>query len=276
MRWDMHTSCGLREKNEDSVSMCFLRGREEFKEYICDLKCGDKDWEHGAVAILRDNKILSVDGKMEVAHIENEPDAFHIFAVADGLGGHLRGEVASEWAVRSIIGWVFYEFISGSSLRDAFVNSYATADEYIREKAAENAGTTLVMAVIWSGNLYISNIGDSRGYVFKDRKLIRKTKDHTFVQSLVDAGVITEEEAREHPKRNVLLKALGMGKPKPDIYEVGKDWDSFLLCSDGFSNVFSDGEIAQLVTERKNAKEMVQMAIERGSDDNVSVVVVRR
>ena len=269
MKWDLYTDKGIRGNNEDSCGAGFLQG----DKYLMDLWIDDKELEKTTKFSIEGSK-LKLQDTGESVEIDHLPKNFYAFAVADGLGGHAQGEVASEWAIRSFIPMIFYKIVNGKNeVQNLIEESYAIAGGYIKEHISAEAGTTLVSAVVIDDKLYVANLGDSRCYVFKDGKLVMRTKDHSFVQSLVDAGVITEEEAREHPKRNILLKALGMDNSKPDVYKLGDNWDSFLLCSDGFSGVFTDEEILELMKEERSAKGLVELAIERGSDDNVSVIV---
>ncbi len=272
MKWDIYTDKGVRGNNEDSCGAGFLQE----DKYLMELWVDDKEFEKITKFSIEGSKLKSHDTG-ESAEIAYLPKSFYAFAVADGLGGHAQGEVASEWAIRSFIPVIFYKMVTGEGeVQKLIEKSYAIAENSIKEHISSDAGTTLVSAIVIDDKLYVANVGDSRCYVFKDGKLVMRTKDHSFVQSLVDAEVITEEEAREHPKRNILLKALGMDNSKPDVYELGDNWNSVFLCSDGFSGVFSDEEILELMNKKLDAKELVDLALERGSDDNVSVVVVRK
>ncbi len=119
-------------------------------------------------------------------------------------------------------------------------------------------------------------MGDSRSYVVSSGKLILRTKDHSFVQSLVDAGAIDEEEARTHPRKNILTRVLGDDPNEPDIYSVGDVWDTVMLCSDGACGVMSDDEIMRLVIVDGKAKTIVEMSLAKGSQDNSTAILMSR
>jgi serine/threonine protein phosphatase PrpC len=199
-----------------------------------------------------------------------------VAAVADGLGGHEGGEVASYWAVREFLTNLIVDLRSGTDMVAAIRTAYAKADAGVTAHAAKGSATTLTAAIVDHGRLYLGNVGDSRCYVVSSGKLILRTMDHSFVRSLVDAGAIDEEEARTHPRKNIITRALGSDPKEPDIYCIGDDWDTVLLCSDGVCSVMSDDEIMRLVIVDGKAKTIVEMSLAKGGQDNSTAILLNK
>lgn len=137
-------------------------------------------------------------------------------------------------------------------------------------------GTTLVVAIVTKDYLLFGNIGDSSGYVVKNKQLHKITTDHTLVNLLVKSGELTEEEAKEHPRKNVLMKALGANvNVEMDIFNVEKDVDGVFLCSDGLTNMLDDDQIVKVLNDNLSCEEKMQKLIykcnNRGGNDNISV-----
>jgi serine/threonine protein phosphatase PrpC len=200
-----------------------------------------------------------------------------VFAVADGMGGHQHGEIASAEAVRILGETLRPETLDGDGGDD--MNALFDAiDGSIQEKAT-GGGTTLVAATVVDGLLTVAHLGDSRGYLVRDGKLHRLTTDDSLVESLVTAGRITPAESRVHPRRNVLLKALGPGRgDSPHILSM-RFWvgDVLMLCSDGLHGVVDDDAIAREIAAAASVEEacdrLVKAAYAGGAPDNVSVVM---
>lgn len=205
----------------------------------------------------------------------------HMLVVADGMGGHAAGELASATAVAT-----FAELDReppGDQVLTALADAVDQAhDELSRviSGAPDFAGMgTTVTAMSWEGDrVALAHVGDSRAYLLRDGELSQLTKDHTFVQTLVDAGRITQEEAAVHEKRNLLIKALdGVHHVEPDLSmrEV-KAGDRFLLCSDGLSGVLTPAELHELLSSGDptgTVTSLVERALEAGAPDNVTCVV---
>ena len=137
-------------------------------------------------------------------------------------------------------------------------------------------GTTLVLAVLTNQFLLFGNIGDSSGYVFKNERIHKITTDHTLVNLLVKSGELTEEEAKDHPRKNVLMRALGATtKVEMDIFDVERDVDGVMLCSDGLTNMLDDDQISKVLCEKTSVEEKLTKLIiksnNRGGTDNISV-----
>ncbi|HIQ93734.1 TPA: Stp1/IreP family PP2C-type Ser/Thr phosphatase [Candidatus Ventrenecus stercoripullorum] len=210
----------------------------------------------------------------------------YLLVVADGMGGHRAGEVASSLAVTHL-GKRFSGASSIGSMLDAvnwLNDNVSEINEAILEYAKNHfdstgLGTTLVLALLTKDYLIFGNIGDSSGFVIKNHKLHKVTHDHTLVNLLVEAGDLTEEEAKVHPKRNVLMKALGAAeKVELDIFEVEKDVDGLLLCSDGLTTMMTKEQIEKILEEDLTIEEKVAKMIKkcnaRGGNDNISIALL--
>lgn len=206
--------------------------------------------------------------------------AGNVFAVADGMGGHQAGEIASELALKTALRNLKKDLPPGDRIKQAF----NIANNQVINRANRNAGqfgmgTTLTLALIEDGDLWIGHIGDSRAYLFSRGELTQVTEDHTLVAHLVKEGEIDIAEAGNHPKRHVITKAIG-SQPMvdPDVFPVKiGPGDRLLLCSDGLTTMLDDSEIASVVAVRdpqEAASELVSRANAKGGHDNITVVVV--
>ena len=209
-----------------------------------------------------------------------------LLAVADGMGGHRGGEIASSIAI-SHIGKRFMEISSLGNKEDAInwiKDVVSEANVQIYKYTNENPesagmGTTLVLAVLTNQFLLFGNIGDSSGYVFKNERIHKITTDHTLVNLLVKSGELTEEEAKDHPRKNVLMRALGATtKLEMDIFDVERDVDGVMLCSDGLTNMLDDEQISKVLCEKTSVEEKLTKLIiksnNRGGTDNISVAYI--
>ena len=212
----------------------------------------------------------------------------YLLAVADGMGGHRGGEIASSIAI-SNIGKSFRDLGRLGTKEDAILwikNVVSEANVQIYKYTEENPesagmGTTIVMALLTKDYLLFGNIGDSSGYVYKDKHIHKITNDHTLVNLLVKSGEITEEEAKEHPRKNVLMKALGATtNVDMDIFDVETDVEGIFLCSDGLTNMLDDEQISKVLSENLSIEEKVNKLIikanNRGGTDNISVAFLKK
>ena len=206
-----------------------------------------------------------------------------LIAVADGMGGHAGGEVASKVAITTltqILPLLNNDEMDSESLEDFLLTALVEVDDEIRITAEANdrlsgMGTTLTSIALYRGKAYVLHAGDSRAYRLRGKEFTQLTKDHSVVQELIDAGTITEDEAAVHPQRSVLTNVLmGHGNITPLLleYEV-KDGDKFLLCSDGLNNVVSNSEIHELMDKPDAINSLISLTYERGAPDNVTVVI---
>ena len=205
-----------------------------------------------------------------------------LYAVADGMGGHAAGEVASQQAVSAL----FEKYYASPSaeiierMKEAIET--ANAEVYAQaslDRAKAGMGTTLVAAVLQGDDLYVANVGDSRAYLAREQSIEQVTRDHSWVNEQVQAGIITEQEAREHLYRNIITRSLGT-KPEVDIdffQRKLQPGDVLVLCCDGLSNEVQDDEIARIVSTnsaQKATQKLIDLANQRGGPDNVTAVVV--
>ena len=219
--------------------------------------------------------------------LKNQNDDY-LLAIADGMGGHSAGEVASAIAI-SYLGKHFTETFFNMSKVDAVnwirncVNEINTLISQHEKEHPESKGmgTTLVMAVLTKDYLLLGNIGDSSGFVMKDDKLHKVTYDHTLVNLLVSAGELTQEEAKDHPKKNVLMKALGASlKIDVDIFDCDMEISQIMLCSDGLTNMLDKDQIEKVLLEDIEIEDrvikLIKKANNRGGTDNISVAYLIR
>lgn len=200
--------------------------------------------------------------------------------VADGHGAGMRGGAASRYAAHKIMAEYYdsQEPDLGLRLRQAIQAANADLYEYASEQPElVKLGTTVVAAAIRGEQMHVAAVGDSRAYYIRDGELHRVTRDHTLVQQLVDEGAIAPEEAREHPRRDVVLRTLGsQPEVEIDLYDLRlKPDDAILLCTDGLTEALRDDEIARVVANaspRQAAERLVQKVTDRGGADNVTVV----
>ncbi len=202
-----------------------------------------------------------------------------LFAVADGMGGHEAGEIASEITVNTLAE------LAPSHLDAEGLTAAVEAANYNVMKAPrqgigrDGMGTTLTAAMLEGERLLIAQVGDSRAYLLHKGHLQQITRDHSLMADLIEAGQITPEEARVHPNRSVITRAIGSDiHMRPDIYELNVDaGDRILLCSDGLSSMISNNAIESIMRRQSDAQhcadELVTAALENGGADNVTVVV---
>lgn len=216
---------------------------------------------------------------------ERNEDAFHVgehlFVVADGMGGHKAGHVASNMATDLLAERT--ESISadpGSVLKESV--AIANHDIFVRstsEAKLSGMGTTVTAVFIQLGKLTVAQVGDSRAYRYRAGALTQMSTDHSLVQSMVDSGEITQAQAESHPHRFILTRALGV-EPTVEIdsfEEEVSDGDRFLLCSDGLTNVVSDETISDVLSSESDegaVRRLIELTKDGGAPDNVTAVVI--
>ena len=207
----------------------------------------------------------------------------YLMAVADGMGGHRAGEVASSLAITYLsrhFNETFYDLTKEEAIN--WINECVDSINMEIFKYQENhsdsvgMGTTLVLALLTKDYLLFGNIGDSSGLVLKDRELHKITVDHSLVNLLVEAGEITPEEAINHPRKNVLMKAIGASeKIEADIFDCDMDIDGILLSSDGLTNMLDFSKIEDVLNSKMEIEEkiveLITKANNAGGTDNISV-----
>ncbi|MGL4623477.1 MAG: Stp1/IreP family PP2C-type Ser/Thr phosphatase [Culicoidibacterales bacterium] len=211
-----------------------------------------------------------------------------VLAVADGMGGHHAGEVASQIAMESVAQAVTYlpAQFNKTAAKQWLVEIFEHANQKIYEEALNDPskrgmGTTLIIAIFHQNFLLVANLGDSRAYLVQENEIMQVTEDQTFVNQLVKMGQISIEEAAHHPQRNVLLQALGTElKIEVDLYDIDyQQVYGLLLCSDGLTDMVSDFEILAIfqhfATAQETGEELIHFANEKGGKDNISVAIAQ-
>ena len=210
-----------------------------------------------------------------------------VFIVADGMGGHAAGEVASEMAVRIVAqelgdptGHSDEEL--ADSLRQAIQRANAAIfDRTLTEHDKRGMGTTTTVLVLSGSRYLVGQVGDSRAYQLRDRRLVQLTKDHSYVQEQVDAGYLTPEQARTHPYSNVITRCVGANSEvTPDVYVGGlRAGDRYLLASDGLTGMLEDSDLQSALITYDGPQDLVDALIvdanHRGGLDNITAIVVR-
>lgn len=235
----------------------------------------------------RNHSITNV-GKVRSANEDNFGDAItpngHLFVVCDGMGGHVGGAKASSIAVASITEYFMREqygnVIQAIDRALSFANEQIFASA-LSEPELKGMGTTAVVLIVSGNDCFIGHVGDSRIYLKSNNKLHRITKDHSFVQTLVDSGVISDDEAESHPNKNQILKALGTSSvvegtisQMPIQVKVG---DVFLLCSDGLNGMVNDKGIEMMLQGnnlQQAGDDLIRAALDAGGNDNVTATIV--
>ncbi len=206
-----------------------------------------------------------------------------LFIVADGMGGHAAGEVASEIAVDTV-SYAYYQE-DNDDAAVSLMRAIKRANTLIHQRAAENMlrsgmGTTCVAGVLRGSTAYIANVGDSRTYIVRNGQVRQVSQDHSWVAEQVRAGLLTEDQARSHAQRNVITRCLGtQSDVEVDIFaEPLQEGDSFILCSDGLSGFVSDDDLLAIVNQyvpQESVYHLVERANENGGPDNITAIVVR-
>ena len=236
----------------------------------------------GQVRTVDEDSILAADLSFGV---NSESSKFLLLAVADGMGGHAKGEEASKIALNAIAGAVIPDLLNNTPFTKILEKGIQNANQDILDYTAENPeasgmGTTSVCAVVKDNQIHLANVGDSRAYRVSDDEICRVTKDHSYVQALIDEGDITEEQAREHPRKNEITRAVGiMPSIEVDTMKLTLDSDeSLLLCCDGVIAHLSDDDIHKIIRDSPDpqtaCQEIVDMANERGGSDNISLIIL--
>lgn len=229
--------------------------------------------------------VISDVGKVRSNNQDSAYCGRHLFVVADGMGGHAGGDVASSITVNQLVE-ADRVYATPEEALEQLRESMLTANEVLASTVAQypelsGMGTTCSAFVTVGAKLAMAHIGDSRIYVWRDNQLTQVTKDHTFVQKLVDSGRITPEEAAVHPRRNVVMRVLGDVDLDPDIDVAiidARPGDRWLICSDGLSGVVLEKQLTDILTKTPNrdraATRLLQAALDNGAPDNVSILLV--
>ena len=235
-------------------------------------------------------EIMEWIGLTDVGKVrKNNEDAYYVpestetfFLLADGMGGHLGGERASFLAISTISEEL--KKCSKHRIKTEILNAVYKANKKIYQESLQNPdfhgmGTTLSLLYVMENKIYYTNVGDSRIYLLKDDNFIQLTRDDSFVNYLVDVGEITEEEAEDHPRKNVLTKALGTSEDFDlTVHEkVTEPGEKFLLCSDGLSTMVPFEKIKEIMMEhpiKEGAHVLMQEALDHGGCDNITLLLI--
>jgi serine/threonine protein phosphatase PrpC len=237
---------------------------------------------------LNEDSLLSLTTTM-AGNSGNLP--FGLYIVADGMGGHQFGEVASNAAIRTVAGYILRKFhpylfhIKASAMDESFqeiMQAAVSEAQHAIQREAPGSGTTLTAALVLGQQITIAHVGDSRAYfVYPDGHTETITRDHSLVKRLEELGHITPDEAQNYPHRNVLYRALGQGEIlDPDIFTVGFPQPGYLMiCSDGLWGVLTEQDLARSINEatslQRACQNLVNAANAAGGPDNISVVLVQ-
>lgn len=212
----------------------------------------------------------------------------HLLAVADGMGGHRAGEVASSIAITYLAKHfqeTFYNLDKEKAiiwLNDSVTEINSLIFKYQKDHAESiGMGTTLVIALYTNDYLLFANIGDSSGFILKNGKLVKVTVDHSLVNLLIEAGELTWEQAKDHPRKNVLMKALGASvEVEADIFDCETNIDGILLTSDGLTNMLEISKIEDIINSDFEIEErvvsLIQKANNNGGNDNISIAYLEK
>lgn len=219
--------------------------------------------------------------------ISNPEDEIKLFILADGMGGYNGGEVASSLAVQSAKSYILNNFNKIEHDKETILKLIKNAVEYAnmvvyekskKEKELEGMGTTIEVCLIYNNRVYIGHVGDSRVYRLRKEFFRKLTKDHSYVEQLVSDGTISKEEAYNHPKKNMLTKALGCTAfVEPDCLIKGfQKGDIILMSSDGLTNMLKDEEIYNIIKNNpeKAVDELIDKANSLGGYDNITVIII--
>ena len=222
-------------------------------------------------------------------YITQDPlNRIQLFILADGMGGCNGGEVASSQAILCAKNYIENNFEDTPKDKESLIQLVASSLEYanmvvyeksLEDKNLEGMGTTLEVCLIYNNRAYIGHIGDSRIYRIRKDFIRKLTQDHSYVQKLVQEGTITKEEAEHHPKKNMLMKALGCNAfVEPDVMVKGfQKGDILIICSDGLTNMVEINDIFKLVNDNFEmaTKELVDLANKNGGIDNITVITIK-
>jgi len=220
-------------------------------------------------------------------YVSDVNDGIKLFILADGMGGYAGGEIASKLAVECTRSYICNNFPNILKEKEEIMDLIRSSIEYanlrVHERAMEDEelkdmGTTLDVCILHGGRVYVGHVGDSRVYRIRKDIMRKLTTDHSYVEKLIQEGSITKEEAYNHPKKNMLMKALGCSSlVNPDVFCKGflKD-DILLMCSDGLTNMIQEDEIYQILLNNPDhpEKKLIDKANQNGGLDNITTIIV--
>lgn len=281
-----------RVSNEDSYSDAYWEEVGDKLRLKVEVKTGDR-----VGVFSRDMEVYIMGNKLVVEREDtgykryfdlwdgvDRIKRYRILTLCDGMGGHAAGEVASHMGAYLFPRFVYVYLGRGEGIKVAMRRAVEVINGMVRKEGMEGGksgmGTTLVSMVYTGGKVYMVNIGDSRGYIYRSGAIKRVTRDHSFVEELVRAGVIGEEEAFEHPQKNIITMAVGVSeRVAPDVYEEQLEGgDVIMLCSDGLSDMLRDREIEEImgrVGYKDMGRLLMEEALRRGGRDDITIILAR-
>lgn len=247
---------------------------------------------------MREGKLLDIGVASHIGRVRSinedsyciERESVELYIVADGMGGYNCGDLASSIAVKEVKDHIVKfatKDLEVELIKGIIHEAFNIANRVIYREAVQNAGcigmgTTTTLALYLNDNIFIGHIGDSRVYIVKDGQIKQITNDHSLIAELVKRGNISEDDAKSHPKRNIITRALGVSSNvKVDIFCLNaNDLDSLILCTDGLSNYVDDEEIQKVILSYESSencsRELVNLANKRGGYDNITVIAVKK
>lgn len=228
---------------------------------------------------------------------DNNQDAYYLpadcdnplFIIADGMGGHKAGEIASNLAIDLVsesfnknlgAGLEGEDLVKASIHKSINIANKSIYEKSKKEKAYAGMGTTVTLAYIDEDHIYIGHVGDSRAYILEDGNLGQVTEDHSLVEELIKNGSISKEEAKQHPQRNIITRAVGTEPDIDiDIFLLARDQvDILLLCTDGLTSMVDDNDIGKILIDvpniEKACQDLVELSNKRGGYDNITVLAI--
>ena len=207
--------------------------------------------------------------------------SYQLYIIADGMGGHNAGDISSKICVRMIKEYIMKEYFDGIDLELLLKNAVQFANREIYFKSLENKkykgmGTTLTLSLVHGDKIYIVNVGDSCFFSIGGSEITKITKDHSFVQQLIDNGVLSQDEAKDYPNRNIITRSVGINvSVEVDMFIIDNDKNFYLLCTDGLINEINQDEIVPYIENDlyKACNDLITLAKERGGRDNVSLII---
>ena len=221
-------------------------------------------------------------------YISDDQNEVKLYILADGMGGYKGGEIASKLAVTCARNYIENNIKETPKDKESLIQLVGSSVEYanmvVYEKSKEDSelegmGTTLEICLVYNNRAFIAHVGDSRIYRIRKEFMRKLTKDHSYVQKLVEDGTITKEEADRHPKKNMLMKALGCNAfVEPDVTIKGfLKGDTIIICSDGLTNMLTQDEIYNIATSKFEyaPSDLIEKANKKGGYDNITVIIIR-
>ncbi len=260
------TSSEMTEQITPKLQVSILNTWVAYQTHVGQVRSHNEDWVE--VYEPEEEQVLARKGSL--------------YIVADGMGGHRAGEVASQGAAQETVNSYYAD--ANTDIIQSLTDAVKKANKRVYRQSMENPeqmgmGTTLVAAVLHDANLYIANVGDSRAYLIREGEISQITNDHSWVEEQVRVGIITSEQARHHPQRNVITRAMGSREDvKVDIFtENWQSDDILVMCTDGLSGLVEDDEIRDITLAyppEEAVAELINTANDRGGVDNISVIVL--